>query len=234
MLPAAIVVLGRAAAERQRQGRPPRAARADGVGVRPGRLRGAAHRRRADDRRVVAGAAAAAAGRPQRQLLRPRRQLADADPDAEPAEGARLRARRDAGLPAAHRRRVRGGDRRTGRRQRRLAARRRAGSTRSSPVGASGRTALLLDRSEEPRRAALQALLAGVDGDRRPHFVRYADDLAALSRAGRDRRRVGAGAAADRPGAAGDAAVRSCRATCAASTAQRSRRRCASARCSAT
>ncbi|MGH8442730.1 MAG: amino acid adenylation domain-containing protein [Nevskiaceae bacterium] len=43
------------------------------------------------------------------------------------------------------------------------------------------RTALLLDRSESARRKTLQTLLATVEPQQRPHFVRYADDLAALS-----------------------------------------------------
>jgi amino acid adenylation domain-containing protein len=46
----------------------------------------------------------------------------------------------------------------------------------------SARTVLLLDRSEEPRHAALQALLAGVPAAERPHLVRYADDVPELAR----------------------------------------------------
>ena len=45
----------------------------------------------------------------------------------------------------------------------------------------SRRSALLLDRSERVRHETLQALLATVEGEQRPHFVRYVDDLGAMS-----------------------------------------------------
>lgn len=45
----------------------------------------------------------------------------------------------------------------------------------------SGRSVLLLDRRERVRHEALRALLATLEADQRPHFVRYADDLGAMS-----------------------------------------------------